>query len=155
MARKKDVESTVQEIHRKTRKKYPAEKKIHIVPVCYRMTARDMYPNSSRTSCITRRSSILAVHCINRWHKAGSNAKTARWRISWSWKITIHLGSWSLKSLLLWSTNITKLSRIPGQFGPSDVYLGREKEVLSKREQIKQRTLRERHLWNPQKPASA
>ena len=31
MARKKDVETTVREIHRKTRKKYSAEEKIRIV----------------------------------------------------------------------------------------------------------------------------
>ena len=33
---------------------------------------------------------------------------------------------------------------------PADVYFGREKEVLGKRERIKQRTLRERRLQNLQ-----
>ena len=37
---------------------------------------------------------------------------------------------------------------------PADVYFGREKEVLGKRERIKQRTLRERRLQNLQIPVS-
>lgn len=37
---------------------------------------------------------------------------------------------------------------------PADVYFGREKEVLTRQEQIKERTLRQRRLQNMQTPVS-
>ena len=37
---------------------------------------------------------------------------------------------------------------------PADVYFGRQKEVLSKREEIKRRTLQQRRLHNSQAPVS-
>jgi uncharacterized protein (DUF2267 family) len=68
MARKKDVETTVREIHRKTHKKYSAEEKIRIVLEGLRERARSL-------SCAAAKASIPT--CItnsprNSWEQANS-----------------------------------------------------------------------------------
>ena len=84
---------------------------------------------------------------IERWHRSMKNIV----------KLQNYYSPWELEreiASFVTYYNHQRYHESLNNLTPSDVYHGREKEVLSKREQIKERTLIERRLQNVQTPMS-
>ena len=84
---------------------------------------------------------------IERWHRSMKNIV----------KLQNYYSPWELEreiAAFVKYYNHERYHESLNNMTPADVYFGREKEVLSKREQIKERTLIKRRLQNMQTPVS-
>ena len=82
---------------------------------------------------------------IERWHRSMKNIV----------KLQNYYSPWELEreiAAFVEDYNHQRYHESLNNLTPADVYFGREKEVLSKREQIKEHTLRQRRLQNMQSP---